>query len=293
MDTRKLATFVDLAQTKNYSKTAERIFSNQATVSKHILALEKAWNVQLFSRAHRTVTLTHAGETILPAVLELLEKEQQLNRVIKNQSSKEIKELVIKGIPSISQYQAFNVITDFAKQYPDVNLKFSEAETDTLLDTLDDGNADIVFTRLFGNKQLHHDMLINDQDYFVALMPKIHPLAGYKKLTMELLKNESFLLLDSSTNLFKPIISLLKEAGIEPRITYEGRRIDLILGMLDQGMGVSIMMNKSFDLTDYQNIVAIPIEPKQYSRLAFIRRHGKHSATSELFWKFAQKHEGK
>lgn len=115
------------------------------------------------------------------AVLELLEKEQQLNRVIKNQSSKEIKELVIKGIPSISQYQAFNVITDFAKQYPDVNLKFSEAETDTLLDTLDDGNADIVFTRLFGNKQLHHDMLINDQDYFVALMPKIHPLAGYKK----------------------------------------------------------------------------------------------------------------
>lgn len=26
MDTRKLATFVDLAQTKNYSKTAERIF---------------------------------------------------------------------------------------------------------------------------------------------------------------------------------------------------------------------------------------------------------------------------
>lgn len=290
MDTRKLATFADLAQTKNYSKTAERIFATQATVSKHVLALEKEWNVELFSRAHRTVTLTPVGQAILPDVLELLRTEQKLNQTIQEQSSSESKALVIKGIPSISQYQAFNVITEFAQQYPDINLKFSEAETETLLDTLDDENADIVFTRLFGATHARYELLANERDYFVALMPKTNPLASNQTLTAKMLKNESFLLLDASTNLFEPIVTLLKNDGIEPHITYEGRRIDLILGMLNRGMGVSIMMNKSFDLTDYQNVVAIPIEPKKYSQLAFLRRHGKHSVSSDLFWKFAQIH---
>lgn len=293
MDTRKLATFADLAQTKNYSKTAERIFATQATVSKHVLALEKEWNVELFSRAHRTVTLTPAGRAILPDVLALLQTEQKLNQTIHEQSSNETKTLVIKGIPSISQYQAFNVITEFARQYPDINLKFSEAETEILLDTLDDDNADIVFTRLFGEAQSRYELLANERDYFVALMPKTNPLANKQTLTAKMLKNESFLLLDASTNLFEPIVTLLKHDGIDPHITYEGRRIDLILEMLNRGMGVSIMMNKSFDLTDYKNVVAIPIEPKKYSQLAFLRRHGKHSASSDLFWKFAQTHAQK
>lgn len=52
MDTKKLATFYNLAQTKNYSKTAEEIFLTQATVSKHIMALEKEWGIKLFSRKH-------------------------------------------------------------------------------------------------------------------------------------------------------------------------------------------------------------------------------------------------
>lgn len=290
MDTRKLATFADLAQTKNYSKTAERIFATQATVSKHILALEKEWGVELFSRTHRTVTLTAAGQTILPAVLALLQTEQKLNQTIRRQNTNQTKTLVIKGIPSISQYQAFNVITAFAQEYPEIDLKFSEAETETLLDTLDDDRADIVFTRLFGETHARYESIANERDYFVALMPKTNPLAASQTLTAKMLKNESFLLLDASTNLFEPIVTLLKNDGIDPHITYEGRRIDLILGMLNRGMGVSIMMNKSFDLTDYQNVIAIPIEPKKYSQLAFLRRHGKHPSSSDLFWKFAQQH---
>ncbi|CAM2776619.1 LysR family transcriptional regulator [Latilactobacillus sakei] len=72
MDTRKLATFIDLAQTCNYSRTAENIFSTQATVSKYIMALEKDWGVTLFTRDHRTVTLTKAGAAILPSVKTLI-----------------------------------------------------------------------------------------------------------------------------------------------------------------------------------------------------------------------------
>lgn len=66
MDTRKLAIFVDLAATLNYSRSAERLYLSQSTISKDMLALEQEWHVQLFVRAHRQVRLTRAGQLILP-----------------------------------------------------------------------------------------------------------------------------------------------------------------------------------------------------------------------------------
>ncbi|KRM60200.1 LysR family transcriptional regulator [Secundilactobacillus malefermentans DSM 5705 = KCTC 3548] len=290
MDTRKLATFVDLAQTNNYSKTAERLYSTQATVSKHILSLEKEWHVMLFSRAHRTVSLTAEGKKILPLVNSLLEKEHELQKVIELQNNQRTNSLIIKTIPSVSQYGAFNVITEFAKQQPQIELKFNEVETDSLFDQLADESADIIFTRLF-DKIPRFDVLTSEQDYFVALLPKTHPLAKQKEISANMLKGESFLLLDDSTQLLAPVVASLREAGVKPDIIYEGKRIDLILGMLNRGMGVSIMMNKSFDLSHFDQVVAIPITPLKYSRLAFVRTKKNQSSASDQFWKFAQQNQ--
>ena len=41
MELRKLEFLLDLAETENYSETAERMFTTQGNVSKQILALEK------------------------------------------------------------------------------------------------------------------------------------------------------------------------------------------------------------------------------------------------------------
>ena len=288
MDTRKLATFIDLAQTCNYSRTAENIFSTQATVSKYIMALEKDWGVTLFTRGHRTVTLTKAGAAILPDVKTLIQAEQRLLQTIDQQINQTDPTLVIKGIPTISRYQAFQLIFQFNQQHPEINLKFSEAETNQLMASLDDGRADIVFTRLFEKPRAEYTVLGEERDYFVALMARDNPLAQQTALTVQDLAHEPFLLLDGATNVLAPVMQTLEQAGVAPQIVYEGRRVDLILEMLNQKMGVSIMMNHSFDLAGYENVVAVPIHPKQYSQLAFIKRQANQSESVRLFWQFIQ-----
>lgn len=288
MDTRKLATFIDLAQTCNYSRTAENIFSTQATVSKYIMALEKDWGVTLFMRDHRTVTLTKAGAAILPDVKTLIQAEQRLLQTIDQQINQTDPTLVIKGIPTISRYQAFQLIFQFNQQHPEINLKFSEAETNQLMASLDDGRADIVFTRLFEKPRAEYTVLGEERDYFVALMARDNPLAQQTALTVQDLAHEPFLLLDGATNVLAPVMQTLEQAGVVPQIVYEGRRVDLILEMLNQKMGVSIMMNHSFDLAGYENVVAVPIHPKQYSQLAFIKRQANQSDSVRLFWQFIQ-----
>jgi LysR family transcriptional activator of glutamate synthase operon len=288
MDTRKLATFYNLARTKNYSKTAEEIYLTQATVSKHIMTLEKEWNVKLFSREHRKVELTKAGKALLPEVREVLDKEHQLTQRIELLKNNAKKTLVIKGVPSISQYSAFDTITQFTKQYPEINLKFSEAGTEKLTKVLNQDGTDIIFTRVFDQIDEKYDAIVNEYDYFVALVPQNNPLAQAKQLKVEDLKDESFLLLEGTMHGSNPIIPMLKKTDIQPRIMYEGQRIDLILEMLNEGMGVSVVMDKSFDLTDYPNIVTIPITPKKVSQLAFLKRKGPALPAVDLFWKFAK-----
>lgn len=82
METRKLAVFVDLATTQNYSRSAERMFLSQSTISKYIMALERDWQVQLFERAHRQVTLTRIGQQLLPRAQAILREERQLQQVL-------------------------------------------------------------------------------------------------------------------------------------------------------------------------------------------------------------------
>ncbi|MGF7437080.1 LysR family transcriptional regulator [Lentilactobacillus senioris] len=282
MDTKKIATFINLAQTKNYTKTAEQTFTTQATVSKQIMALEKEWGVKLFSRAHRKVELTEAGKAILPAAQEMIRQEQNIITELHNRLDQQQNTLVIQAIPTVAQYRAFGIVAEFVKQHPEINLKFNEVDAPARQ------QADVIFTRILEPAGDKYDVIVEDQDFWVALVPKNSPLAQLQQLTLSQLSQEKFLLLDSLTHLYEPVISELAAAGIKPDIVYEGRRIDLILKMINQGMGISILMNNSFDLTNYPNVEVLPIEPKKYSWVAFLKLRSNHSLAVDKFWQFAK-----
>ena len=43
MNIDKLLCFLDLVETRNYTETAERLFTTQSNVSKQILSLKRSW----------------------------------------------------------------------------------------------------------------------------------------------------------------------------------------------------------------------------------------------------------
>lgn len=287
MDTRKLAVFVDLAETRNYSWSAERLFLAQSTISKDIMALEKAWQVKLFIRAHRQVRLTRVGELLLPKVKAVLQREAELNQAITDQSWLGERPLVIQGLPSLPQYQASHIMSRFAKRYPNVKLKFSEAGVDKLAHALDQKNVDIVFTRIFTTAFPNYDVLTNEQDQFVVLVPKQNPLARQAAISLEMLQSQSILLLRNTISKTNPLFKPFQAMKLHPHMTYDGQRVELLLEMLNQGTGVSVVMARSFDLAGFDNIRLVPLIPKVTSQLAFMKRRDNPSALVELFWQFA------
>ncbi|WP_407892318.1 LysR family transcriptional regulator [Lacticaseibacillus sp. N501-2] len=290
MDIRKLATFVDLASTLNYTETASRLFTTQATISKQIKSLEVELDTVLVDRSHRAIKLTAAGELALPYAQQIVAAKKQMTAQLHQQAVQLGMRLVVRAVPSISSYKGFNTIAAFTKQHPEVDLLFTEAETATLLPGLEHGDSDVIFTRVFAPQTSRYDVIIGESDHFVALLPKNHPLATAKSVPVAALAHDQLLLLSESTGLYQPVVDMLDRAKVTPKITYTGQRIDLIAGMVNRGMGVAIMMARSVDLHDYANVVAVPITPTVVSHLAFMRLHGKHTVASDLFWAFCEKH---
>lgn len=72
IDTGLLRAFVLLAETRSFTRTAERLGRTQPAVTLQLRRLEEAFGVRLLSRDRRRVALTAEGEALLPTAREIL-----------------------------------------------------------------------------------------------------------------------------------------------------------------------------------------------------------------------------
>ena len=56
--------FLELSRSLSFSKTAEKFYTTQPTVSRQIKMLEEEWDVRLFDRNKRQVKITKAGQIL-------------------------------------------------------------------------------------------------------------------------------------------------------------------------------------------------------------------------------------
>ena len=127
MDIQKLKAFVELTETNSYTETAEHLFSTQATISKQIMSLEKELGIKLFSREHRTIEITDEGQLVLEYAKQIVALKDEMYEKISEHKREHSLDLVIKTIPSISNYHALELISEFHQAHPEITLHLSEA----------------------------------------------------------------------------------------------------------------------------------------------------------------------
>lgn len=289
MDTSKIATFVDLAATLSFTTTADNLYLTQATVSKHIQSLEKELNVQLFTRNQHRVTLTKAGQAILGPARNLVADYRGIQNAIRVALHEDEMQLRISTIPTITNYRAFGALTNFHTQHPDVRMQIQDEESNKLRGNLDRGDSSMIFVRTFGDEDSDLEQIPTENDNFIAVMPRDHKLAQSGAIDLSQLANDNLLVLGETTNMYRPFLALAQLAGFHPQITYSGERIDLILDLVNSGMGIGVLMEKSTNLTNYPNLTVVPLRQQVNSQLVFARKRGAHSPSSDLLWRFLQK----
>ena len=287
MDTHKLKIFLNLLETGNCSETAEQLFTTQSTVSKQIQSLEKELEIRLFDSSRRSLVHTPAAEQIREDAKKIIETEEHMKHQVRELADDRSRELRICAIPVLSQYKVSGIFRDFQKAFPDVSIRMTETENKLLEEQLKSHSCDLIFTRLLDDEDTSLDIITMDTDALAAILPCSHPLSQRSEIGIEELKEESFLLLDEKTGLLNCVKNLCRESGFSPKITYKGVRIDTILDMIANDLGVSILMNHSVDCSRQPGIVKIPLKKTCTSRLIFARNHNSHYRPEEKnFWNY-------
>lgn len=286
MDQQKLQLFLDLTETLNYTETAERNYMTQGNVSKKISALEKELQVPFFDRSNRQIQLTEEGRLLLPDIKRIVRAYQVLTDSLSEYREKKERVLTIHTIPTMPNYRGFDLLTKFLKQHPEIHLNLKESEAMAL------GNFEIEKNRVYFfrslSEQTEKNSIITEKDRFVAVLPKRHPLAKNAVIALSDLADENFLILGLAESPYYSVEELCREAGFEPKITYQGTRIDLILRMIEEGLGVSLIMEKSLGNSLSDQLVTREIEPTNESFLNFYLSEDADAPAPKEFFQFLQ-----
>lgn len=148
MEIEQLRAFVNLSQTKSFSKTAERLHVVQSTISARIRGLEDSVGKSLFVRDTRTVALTAAGLALLQyaqRVLRLCEEGESAVRLLDTHDES----FTVGSTDSLWQHLFKDVLLEFAKRHPNISLTTKTAHSWELTQSVIDGVVHLafVFTR--------------------------------------------------------------------------------------------------------------------------------------------------
>lgn len=238
MNMEQLKYFLTIEKLKNFSKASEELCVSQSSISKQIKSLENELNTILFKRTTRNLVLTPSGEKFKEFSKTTLNNYENLLSDLKNN----IEKVSVATIPVISQYKIASLIHDFKIRYPNIDVEIKEMEHNHIIPSIKNFQTNIAFIRtenlLFKNLDIVE--LLNDE--LVLVTSKKHPLAKRKYASLEDFKNDKFILLGKSSGVYNSSIKACKDAGFTPNISYSNSRIESIIGLVEQNLGITLVM---------------------------------------------------
>lgn len=141
-----LRLFLQVAQSLSFSETARQANLSQPALSRTIRLLEEDLGVRLFDRNSRNVGLTPAGAALLPTVERLSSDFDLAFRELSQTFDGMRGRVFVGALPSMAANLLPNVIADFRKTRPKVEVIIRENLSAGLLQSLQERMIDFALT---------------------------------------------------------------------------------------------------------------------------------------------------
>ncbi|MDD2970855.1 MAG: LysR family transcriptional regulator [Lachnospiraceae bacterium] len=259
MTINQLLYFTTIVDEKNFMNAAETLHMSQSSLSKSIQRLEDELEVSLFDRSKRTSILTPQGKIFYQDTLKTLQAYDQSIHNLKMATKSDKERVHLITLPILSQYDLTNRLRAFTEQNENVELVIDEMEDMPIRQALEDATCDIAITRkevLNSGNCTYYPAVT---DHLVALLPLSHPLAGRSCISLQELREDSFILMNRYISIYSMCINACKESGFTPNVLRTAR-IESILSTVEIGEGVSLLMEKSLTVFNHEHIAVIPLE---------------------------------
>ena len=237
---------LEVAREKNFTKAAEKLGVSQPYLSQYISNIEKQMGIVIFDRGISPLKLTQSGEFFCGKIKNIRELYDDM--VLELDDFKGIRAGTITiGVSQAGAGFIPEVLPSFCKKYPNVEIIVKECRAAKEIESLiEAGEIDIgILPLLKPLKNLDYQVI--QEKLMLLAMPADHPLVektikdsteSYPFLSLELLKDEQFILPEKNQQAHLLLDRPFIDAGFTPNIICTTQSMDVANAMVASGMGL-------------------------------------------------------
>lgn len=245
------------------ARAAAHLGVAQPTLSTALAKLEEQAGLQLFIRHHaQGVSPSPSGFRFLTEARNLLTHAQDLQRDMLVAGTEVEGQMSLASFATIAPSFVPPLIRSFMSLHPKVRVRMAEGTQGDLLAGVRGGQYDLA---LLYDVDMPEDFSVTQLASFAphVLLPASHRLARLKSVPLVALKDEPLVLLDiaPSRTYFTRI---LENAGVVPKIAFASPSLEVVRGLVGQGLGYSILVTRPFGDRSYagEELAVRPIADK-------------------------------
>ncbi len=215
MTLRQLELFIAVAETKSFSRGAEMIALTQSTVSQHIAALERETSTKLLDRTSKGIFLTPGGKVFLQHARLVLAEKEVLKQAMDSLHGlqKTTLNLGASNIPANYLIPCF--LPELNQQHPGISLTMKIGDSNEIHEKLKSGQLELGIVGGRVNDDIYtYEPLLKDK--LVMIVGPNHPLKGRKKITIQELVKEVFIVREDGSGTYQALQKAFLTNDIDP-----------------------------------------------------------------------------
>lgn len=279
MNTRFLRTLCAVAETGSLAGAARAIGLSSAAVAEQVQVLERDLGVRLITRLGRAVTLTDEGRAVVGAGRDILRRVADLTQVA--QLGRLSGTLHIGSVSTALMSVVPPTLRYMAEHHPEIALKIVPGTSSQLLSMLESGAIDCAITvrptfeiaKEFGWHLIREEPL-------TVVCPAKFPFEGIE----ECLASMPMISMYRNSPTGRIAEKFLQDKKIIAKELFEIEAAEVILVLVAQGLGVSLLPDYGFTSREGRRIRKVAVGDNAYSRpVGMLYRRGTRLCLIDAF----------
>jgi DNA-binding transcriptional LysR family regulator len=291
MDLQNLRAFTAVADTNSFSRAADKLHLTQPAISKRILNLETDLKARLFDRIGWQLSLTEAGECLLPRARQILQLIDQTRQALDDLSGQVQGNLKLVTSHHIGLHRLPRVLREYKQLYPEVKLNISFLNSQETHQNILEGKGELGITThedRASESLLTEDIWLDSLHFVVA---RDHPLLRQKSVSLQDLTQYFAILPDVRFYTGRTVSELFEQQHLVLKLDQDLSvdNLETLKAMVSIGDSWSVL---PATMLDDRSVVALDIKGVALTRRLVCIRHKERtlSKAAQAFLKVLEKH---